>query len=360
MFTRALLAAVWISTAASAGETIDAWSAGEAGVKPAHLALPLEEGEFYSDRYTAEAWFKDGSRVWVSFLVSNLGPGTHKLTVKSRWYETNGKEHYLKKELDAGDYTASAEPFKVSGAGITLSGSPRAIRVVGTVDGYSYDLTFKSGLAPWRPGTGRTVFGTDTTRYLDATLVQPKAVVTGSVTKGGKTALEGFGYVTHTIANIAPYDMQTRFIEIRSIDTDTVVWLKQFKAPEKFGGKTYGYLYVARGGEVLVASKAVNLKLENVVTDSKHPNKYKVPLLITASGKRKGKDITIRVEAPKIDSRDDELQSRNAFEAALIKQYAQPVNYGMDGTVTVTVTEEGKEPVVSTAKAAFTVSHLNK
>jgi hypothetical protein len=351
------------ATFAHADEPLGVWSAGDSkGVKTANLAVPLEESEFYTDRYTAEAWFKDGTRVWVSFLISNLGPGTHKLTVRSRWYEAGGKEHYFKKDLERSDYTISNEPFKFSAAGHTLSGTPRSFSVKGSSEGYTYDLDFKSGLAPWRPGSGRTSFGADGTQWLDTTIVQPKAVVTGSVSgPGGKKTLDGYGYVLHTIATVPPYEMAKRFVEVRAMDDgDTVVWVKQFTTPEKYGGKNFGYLYVAKGDEVLVSAGKFNLKFEKLQTDDKHANKYKIPFVISTSGKRKEKEIAVKIEGTKIVGREDGLEKRNAIEATLVRQYAQPVDYTIDGSVSVTITEPGKEPVISTQKASYGVSHLNK
>ncbi len=358
----ALLSTLFVAGTAAAADPFTPWTSGEkGGVGAADLAVALEDGEFYSDRYTLEAWFEDKSRIYISYLVSNLGPGTGKLTVKSRVIDAAGKEHYFKKEVDQGGYQVSASPFKYTAAGHTLSGSARSFSASGNGGSFSFDLDFKSGLAPWKPGNGHAGFGVDEQGYLKTALIQPKAVVTGSVTLGGKKAsVKGYGYVVHTSSNIPPHGTYKRFVDIRSIDGETVVWLKQFTMTEQYGGKTLGYLYVARGDQVLVAAGRVSLKMDKVQTDGKHANKYKVPLVITATGKRKDTEIAISIEAPSIAGREDELESRGAVEAALIRQYAQPVRYTMDAKVTVTVTEAGKEPVVSTEKASYEVSHLNK
>ena len=360
-FLSAVALCAVLAPAARADEPVSPWKAGKAGVSLENLAMPLTDEEYYSDRYTAEAWFKDGTRVYVSVLVTNLGPGTGKMTAKTRWYEKSGKEHYAKKELDRGDYKISNSPFSVEAGHIRLSGTPQRFKVTGSVEGYSYDLTFASGLSPWRPGTGRTTFGATGEKYFDTTLVQPRAVVTGSVTQGGqRTALDGYGYVLHTFGNMAPHAMYKRFLELRSIDGDTVVYLKQFTTPAEYGGKTVGFLYVARDGKPLVTSTGFGLKLGRVQTDGAHANKYKVPLELSTTVKRGDTTIDIVVSAPKIAGREDVLAGMSGLERTLVAPYAQPVNYSMDAEITVSVKQGDAEPVVSKEKASYGVSHLNK
>lgn len=352
-----------VASTATAQEPIFPWKGGEGrGVRAEHLHMPLTDEENYSDRYTAEAWFEDGTRVWVSFLVTNFGPGTGKMTVRSRWYEADGKEHYTRHVLDRGDYNTGTGPFFVEGANHKLSGVPRRIKVQGKSQAFTFNLTFASGLRPWRPGTGRTTFGEAQETYFDTTLVQPKADVTGWVEKGGaKTQVKGYGYVIHTFGNVAPYNMYKRFLNVRSLDGDTVVYLKEFVTPGRYGNKRVRYLYVARAGEVLVATTRFRLRFGNLETDGRHANRYQVPMEITTTVKRGERIIKIKVVASAIVGREDVLQERSAFEAALIKQYAQPVNYTMDAQVHVAVQEgEDGEPVMSSQECAYEVSHLNK
>jgi hypothetical protein len=360
--TRILLAlSILISTQAGAKEPLKVWK-GEANRQVAneHMVMAMSDEAFYTDRYTAEAWFEDGTRVWVSVLANNLGPIRGKMTVKSRWYESGGKEHYFKKELRRGNYDVKRAPFSVDAAGHKIWGSPRAVKVNGQSGAFSYSLTFSSGLRPWRPGTGRTEFG-DAGSYFDTTLMQPKAKVTGWVKRGGsKTKLAGYGYVTHTHTNMAPHNMFKRFIEIRSIDGDTVLYLKRFKTPRKYGGKAIGYLYLARGGKVIARSTGFRLKADKFHTDSKHRNRYKVPMELSLSLKRKGKTIDIKVVASEIRGRDDVLASMGMLKRALVRQFAQPVNYTMTARVKVSIKEGDAEPVVSDEKAVYELSYMNK
>ena len=108
----------------AAAEPVKVWKGGEGrGVRAEHLTMPLTEEAFYSDRYTAEAWFDDGSRVWVSILVKNFGLSKGTMTVKSRWIDADGKTHYTKSQVARGKYTVTAAPFSVSAAGPRHPGS---------------------------------------------------------------------------------------------------------------------------------------------------------------------------------------------------------------------------------------------
>lgn len=350
-----------LAVPAVADDKVVPWSEGKAtGVTADHLAMPMTDEEFYFDRYSTEAWFKDGTHAWVSVVVHNMGPGSGKLTVKSRWYEKSGKEHYSKQELKPGQYTISNKPFSVEAGGHKLSGVPRTIKVHGKSGPYTYDLTFASGLAPWRPGTGRINFG-DEGQYYDTTLVQPKAKVTGSVSgPSGKAQLEGHGYVIHSHGNIAPYFMQKRYLYVRSFDGDTVVWMGHMITSAKYGAKPVGYLYVARGEKVLVATGGVRLGTGNNKVDSQHENKYAIPWELTAAAKRGNTTVKVKLVATKQIGRDDVLKGMGAIEAALMKPFAQPVDYTLEANVTVSVQEGDAAPVESTEPAAYEVSWVAK
>jgi hypothetical protein len=355
----ATVACLALTLPASAAEPVKAWKGGErGGVKTKHLHMPLSNEEFYTDRYTAEAWFEDGSRLWVSFLVNNFGPGTGKMKVRARFIEKGGKEHYVSDKVDSDDYTVdNGDSFSVSAKAQKLSGKPRNIKVKGKAGKYSWNLTFKSGLKPFRPGTGRTEFGTEGGLYYDHTLVQPKAVVTGKV---NGAATKGYGYVIHTHGNIAPFNMFKNYIQVRSIDGDTVVWFHEFVTPAKYGGKRVGYLYVAHKGEKIIGTSYFKRKLADMKTDTKHSNKYKIPMRILVQAKSRKAEVQVKLAADKIIGRQDELKSRNAFEAALIKQYAQPVAYTMSSKLQVTFKKGDAEPVEAVVDGQYELNHLNR
>jgi hypothetical protein len=351
------------ATATLANEPVNAWGAGEGrGVRAEHLNMPLTDEENYHDTYTVEAWFTDGTRAYVSMQVKNFGPGTGKLKVRSRWHDANGAEHNFSQSLEQGQYQTTSGPFSISAADHKISGVPRRIKVEGkTDDGYRFQLTFRSGLRPWRPGTGRTTFGEAEEQYTDMTIVQPKAEVTGWVRKGGsKTELSGYGYVLHTHGNIAPYNQFKRFISVRSISGDTVVWMKQFQTPSRYGNRKVGYLYIARGGEVVVATTRFRLRAGNPHTDTQHDNRYRVPFELSTQSERRGRTIRLKVIADEIIGREDILQSHNALERAVIRQYAQPVNYTLRANVHVSVQEGESEAVISTEPTSYVVTHLNR
>jgi hypothetical protein len=347
---------------ALSNEPVSVWKGGKGGgVRTHHLTMPMLGGEYYSDRYTMEAQFPDKSKIYVSFFLTNMGKGSGKLTVKSSWQEPNGKKSRSKKKLKAGQYRISAKPFSVSAAGHRLSGTPRNFRVSGRAGGIAFNLVFRPGLRPWRPRTGRTTFGMSGQKYLDTTLVSPRGKVTGWVRSNGrKDTLSGAGYVTHTHQNIAPHHMFKRFLSVRSTENDTVVYLKEYTTPDRYGKKRIGYLYVARAGKVLIARSYAGMRFGRMVTDRKHSSLYKIPFRIRVKSKRKGRKITVTVNASRIRRRVDQLKTLSKLERIVVRQFARPMSYNMDATVTVSVQEPDGQTTTTTHKAAYDVTHLNK
>lgn len=339
---------------------IDVFSGPARAVSDNDMLPAMLDGEYYSDKYTIEGYFKDGGDIYVSLLIKNFGMGDGKLTFKSRLSLPDGRT--LRgggNEKSKDDWSFSKGPFTLEADGQKISGKPREFVVSGKGEGYSYEITFKASVAPWRPGSGRITFGSNDIVW-DTTLLQPKSRISGWIeVDGQKKEVGGYGYAVHTYANVPPHEHATHWVDFRSISGSTVVYYKEFKAPEKLGGAIYPYLLVAHKGKIVYDSLSTKATYGDWETDNKHENKYRIPRKLLIEDTKDGKTLRLAIVAGKLLGREDVIAGLSSVEAAIVSKIAKPVNYRLKGKFEVEVTG-GEETVKGSGSGTFEVNHLNK
>ena len=339
---------------------IDAFTGSARAVTDNDMLPAMLDGEYYSDKYTIEGYFKGGGDIYVSLMIKNFGMGDGKLTFKSRLSLPEGKT--LRgggNEKSRDDWSYTKGPFTLEADGQKITGKPREFTVSGTGDGYTYEITFKATVSPWRPGSGRITFGSNDVVW-DTTLLQPKSKISGWIEVGGeRREVTGYGYGVHTYANVPPHEHAKRWVDYRAISGSTVVYYKEFTAPEKLGGGTYSYLLVAHKGKIVYDSLTTKATYGDWETDNKHENKYRVPKKLLIEDDKDGRKLRLAIVAGKLLGREDVIAGLSSMEAAIVSKIAKPVNYRFNGRFEVEVVEpEGT--VKGSGSGTLEVNHLNK
>ena len=347
-------------TAECSASGIDAYTGEKRPIDEASLAPALLSGEHYSDKYTIEGYLDGGGEVYVSALIKNFGMGDGKLTFKSRLILADGttlKGGGNEKKRD--DWSFTKSPFSLNADGQEISGTPKKLVVKGTGAGYSFELTFTPTVQPWRPGSGRITFGKPDLLW-DTTLLQPKSRLVGWVeVNGERKDVKGYGYAIRTYATVPPHEMAKRWVDFRAIAGSTVVYYKEFTAPDKLGGITVPYLLVAHKGKVIFESLDPKATYGDFFTDNKAENQYRVPKKLLISDEKDGKTLKLGIVATTMRNREDVLAGLSSIERAVVSKLAKPVNYLFKGKFEVQV--EGAEGTVTgSGKGTIEVNHLNK
>lgn len=352
----ALLAAPGIASA----DTARAWQGSRQIVKVDHLRPAMKGGEGYGEKYTFNADFDGGGSFYFSLTISNLGLGDGKMEAKGR-LTVGGERFTWKKNLDDDEWSSAKPGFDVKAGPARISGTPTNLVMTAKANGAEVELTFTPIANPWRPRDGKVRWGDE--GVSDYT-VFPLMKVEGRYKKtGGDWApLAGRGYGTHSWSSVAPYEAMRWALELRGIDGDKTIYMRELGAAEDFGKARIPYLLVTRGNEVLFESFDYEMKPTATLTDEKHDNRYVVPeafILIGKDASDPKRLIRGKVTKKKLRKRREPLKKMNAAVRAVASQYSEPVSYEYDVDVLVEV-KVGAETEQIRAVGRYEVHHLNK
>lgn len=353
------LAALSVPAVASA-DTVKAWQGSRKAVTVEHLRPAMKGGEGYGDKYTFNADFEGGDSFYFSMTISNLGFGDGKMEAKGRL--TVGGENFLwKKNLDDDEWKSAKTGFSITAGPASISGTPQSLVMTAKAKGADVELTFTPIANPWRPRDGRVRWGDE--GVSDFTVFPLMRVEGRYKKKGGEwTALAGTGHGTHSWSTIAPYESSRWTMELRGIDGDKTIYMRELGAAEDFGHARVAYVLVTRGAEVLFESFDYQMTPTSVMTDTKHDNRYKVPEAFTLVGKDASDANRLlrgKVTKKKLRKRREPLEKMNAAIRAVASQYSEPVVYDYDVDVLVEV-KVGEETTRIQTVGRYEVNHLNK
>jgi hypothetical protein len=333
------------------GQAVKVYEGKSTRVTDKHFAPKLGSSTYAYAKYTFEATLKDGTRIYWSARLHNFGMSKGQAEAKSRVHvKGEAKPRRAKEELKKGQYALGSSPVKASFGDHEMAGTVRAIELRAKGDNYSFDLVFTPRVKGWRPGGGKVKFPDGTA--FDATLLQPKSRVKGTVTIDGEVReVSGYGYATYTRSSAAPHDQAKRYIEFRTIDGKTVVWMKEFITSKKFGEKTARYLLVAHKGKIVVATTDFEMEYGGWKEDGKSKKKYKNPTSLIIRAKDGGTNLVLAIKASKLKKRRDELAKLNVAERMVVGRFAQPIHYSykaqfeINATGDNTFTGKGKRAI---------------
>lgn len=354
------LAAFGLCLPTASADTARAWQGARQAVSADHLRPAMKGGEGYGEKFTFNADFEGGGSFYYSLTISNLGLGDGKMEAKGR-LSVGGESFRWKKNLDDDEWSYAKKGFSIKAGPAQISGEPKKLTMTAQAKGAEVELTFEAIANPWRPRDGKVRWGDE--GVSDYT-VFPLMKVTGRYKKsGGEWApLAGTGYGTRSWSSIAPYDATRWALELRGIDGDKTIYMRELGATEDFGKQRIAYLLVTRGKEILFESFDYKMTPTDVMTDGKHDNRYKVPESFTLIGKDAedaNRLLRGKVTKKTLRKRREPLKNMNAAVRAVASQYSEPVSYDYDVNVAIEV-KVGAETVRLQAVGRYEVNHLNK
>ena len=360
-----LLAALCVAPVSASAETARSWAGSRVAVKAKHLAPAMKKNGEYWDKYTFNADFGDRGSFYFSLAIGDALTDERKLEAKGRM-TVDGKTFSWRNDFKESAWSHSlADEVRISAGKAEMSGTPDKLRFVNEQDGGALELEFTPIARAWRPRQGQALFGADNKAY-DVTLF-PLMKVSGRVKQAGGDwqAIEGRGHGSHVWSELAPYEANRWSMELRGVNGDTTVYMRELGATTNYGGTRIPYILVTKGNQVLLESFDYQLSPTELFTDEKHENKYKVPTNFQLQGvDAEDKNIQFRgvVKQKKLNKRKDYLADLNALKAAVAARFAKPVLY--DYTVDVTLeikTAKGVERVaVSGEDTRYEFNWLNQ
>jgi len=349
------------ASSALAAESVRAWQGARQKVGIKHLVPAMKGGEGYGEKYTFNADLEGGGSFYFSLTISNLGIGDAKMEAKGR-FTIGGETFRWKKALDDDEWRHGKKEFRIEAGPARISGTPDRLVMTAKAKGADVELVFTPIARAWRPRDGRVRWGKD--GDVSDYTVFPLMQVEGRYKKAGAdwAEVKGKGFGSHSWSSLAPYETTRWTMELRGIDGETTIYLREIGAATEYGRVRIPYLLVTRGREILVESFDYQMKPTSMMTDSKHDNQYKVPEVFTILGKDSEdpkRMVRGKVTKKKLRKRREPLKNMNAAMRAVASQYSEPVSYDYDVDYVMEV-KVGAETHRIKGVGRYEVYHLNK
>ena len=322
-----------VASTTMAREPVRAWQGSRSVVKAHHLVPKVKSGEGYGEKYTFNADFGERGSFYFSLAITNLGFGDRKMEAKGR-LTVDGESFRWKKKLDSDEWSFTKAPnFSISAGPATISGTPRRLVMTAKTSGQTIEAVMTPIAQPWRPRNGQVLFGKK--RAVTDFTVFPlgQVAVSYKTTGGEEKTVEGRGFGTRTWSELATYEQSRSSLEFRGISGDSTVYIREIMPSQEYEQNRVAYLLITKGKQILVESFDFELRPTDVETDSKHPNRYKVPVSFDILGKDSEDQTRLvlgRVVKKSLRSRSDMLKSMNSVVRMVAKRYSQPVSYSYE------------------------------
>ena len=315
----------------------------------------------YYDKYTVEGTFKGGGTVYFSVLHRSFGVGKASFEVETRCRSGDGSAFATSETLAEGKWSQSTDGTLVLAMGRhRLEGTPKqwTIRVDGEMDGFA--LTFRPTEKPWRPGSGRAHFGDEGDKYLDMTVLAPRARFSGTVRMGGEEReVKGRGYAIHTSANMAIHEITKRWMLFHTERAPLSIFLREVEPAGKWGGPPFRSLLVAREGKVLFESTSFEVTPDEVTHDDGHANRYALPGVLRVQASDGGADLKAVIKVGRRTGRKDHLEGMTRVERVVASKFAQPVSYAYRAAYRLELTKGGETEVFE-GRGFYELDHVSK
>ena len=124
------------------------------------------------------------------------------------------------------------------------------------------------------------------------------------------------------------------------------LYFKELGPASKYDSSRIAYLVVTKGSQVLVESFDYAFNPSEIITDSDHENRYKVPVTFTVMGtdsEEKTRRFRGTFKKKKEVGREDLLKGLNAAVRMVARRYSQPMKYTFKTDYLFEVSLPGKE-----------------
>lgn len=317
--------------------SVQAYIRGQTGpVTTGDIAVMMSAGEAYNQKWDFRAMTDDGWNLRFQFTVANLGLGDFKGLVNGRLYRREGGETVdslkFREKLSKREWNAAESGFDVRMGDFRMWGIPGDFHVEGVAKDARFTFHFTG--AGWKPGTGVVLFGKEEAYYKN-TILTAAGQARGVVERGDVRQEVGptLAYVDHIATNVEAHNMMDRTYYFRKHDGPWYVeWRRVVTTQSFYDGQDFGYLVVAKDGEIVFSSTELTIEEDNLFTDTENLG-YVMPQSVTVRGQDGERQATLTLT----QGGDRDIKITNvlaklpALERTVAEQFAKPFAYSVYG-----------------------------
>ena len=296
----------------------------------------------YGEKYTFVAKLGKKDRFYFSMLISNLGPGDHKMHAKGT-LTLRGKKFSWSFKKDDDEWTHNKKELYIKAGDAILSGTLDQLTLKTQSKGTRIEVNFKPIVQHWTPLGGPIRFNRNRkTEYH----VLPLAQAEGKMWIKGVDApfaFSGKGWATHSWSHLGPHEQNRWTLELKGIDyqNEYTVYVREFETASDYERKILNYVVVTHKNKVVFEGFNQPLSASRFFTDPKHPNRYKVPEAFTIEMKDCCKDrtLTLTFEGQKRTHHRNPIARRAWLIRKIIERFSKPMEYAYTGQYSVKISD---------------------
>ncbi len=331
------LSVVTGAAAASAADKLRIFEGDWQPVSDADIAVHPLKPEGYTESWYLMVQGEAGLWVFLHFGVTNMEPWSDgNGVVETTILRPGAKPRFIKSKFDDDEVKFSTKTLhlKMGDSFIRSQEGDWVIRI--RQDGVELDLNVKPVVAGVRPG--RTIYPDD--EFYQLNIAGPRVAVTGTMSEGKKkTALNGPGYMDHSLQDYPAHKMADRLYSFRGFSQEDGVNFLVFFTPESLGKKPMATLVLTKGDKVI--ARATQVTLTGAEERHDKANKYTYPAAWTIKADDGGKPVTGTIKLGELLQSQNAADDFNMFERTLIKTFvANPMLYRHPGSFSFQVGDQ--------------------
>ena len=308
---------------------------------------------------------RDGGWMQLSFVVTNLGPGSGNAVVDlirlgpplagstaapgTSQDTTRGTTmgpartfyRWLRK-VGRKDWRASEQSVEITTAAGTLKTIKTGYRATVSIWGYELEVDIRSQGPNWQPGSGVATFPEGGHFALQLAPVTAQFTARERTHSGAWRQFKGTAWVEHGVTNVMPQRLSRRFLRFHGRVGALGIAYMQLETPKSLGADNIGWLVITDGNKVVAELRDPKLTVLKTRRDPRSPH-HRVPIVYkvagykvegTATGRRDTSEVSpagtmveLRVRVGGSLARDDVLESLPGWIRGVISMFVQPVNY---------------------------------
>lgn len=298
----------------------------------ASLSARIGDSDSFLERWRMGVFRKDGGWMEISFILSNLGPGSgHSAVDVKRFAHDVGKPDTARsfyrwpKKFEAGNFKADGKVLNVTMGPCTLKQTKSGWRGRISAWGYELEFTLDNQSDPWKPGNGKAVYPQGTFHMsVPATYARFRGRERSHGGPWGQ--FSGVAWFEHIAADVPIYNVAEKWLSFSAVKGRYSIKYLEVFTPKFMGGKRYGWLVVNRGKKIVASSLAARSTKVNRKREKKSPF-HKVPTRYVVNAPTEKGLIKLEVKVGESIFREEVLAKVPALIRLFLAAFIQPVNF---------------------------------
>ena len=295
------------------------------GLTKEQIAVPDDEGGFFSWTYTFMVYLDDDSSAmiqftyWKFYLMDQRG-------LYFSYIDKGETAHYRQGIYDDDEMTYKKDPPDFKMGPHSWSGFYPDFDIkldFPTEDGepaMSADIHFDCRTPGWRPGEGPVHYGEPDGDWYDLIVMIPWAEVSGTITVDGKTKnITGWGYSDHNTQTVIPTAQTEELMALRSFTDDYAIHFLEYIAPEDYGHDRTTWLIIMKDDEIVYATDKWEREMDDYTTEPRRG--YKYPQKMTFTIDQPGVKLTGELKGVKFIALLDAMDNLPGFIRSIAEKF---------------------------------------